>query len=263
MSNSGKARNGSVHSVNRAISILQVLALRGAAGVTQIAGELDVHKSTVFRLLATLEARGLVEQDASRGQYRLGHGVVQLAAGATRKYDISVISRPICQELAETIGESVNIAIRDGHDLVTIDQVMGNASVTTVDWVGQRNPLHTTAPGKLFLATMPEADRRSILDQGLERHTDYTIVDAKELEKQLAQVRVLGYAYTEQEHEIGLTAVSAPIRAANGGMIAAMVVSGPSFRITSETIPEVAEKVVSAAAAISERNGFPKSGRVM
>lgn len=115
MTNSGEVRNGSVHSVNRAVSILQVLALRGASGVTQIAGELDVRKSTVFRLLATLEARGLVEQDASRGQYRLGHGVVQLAAGATREYDISVISRPICQELAETIGESVTEAFQGGH----------------------------------------------------------------------------------------------------------------------------------------------------
>ncbi len=253
-------RNNSVHSVDRAISILQALARHGPAGVTRIAGELEVHKSTVFRLLATLEARGLVEQDTTRGQYRLGYGVTQLAAGATRKYDVTVVSRPICRQLAETVGESVNVAIRDGRDLVTIDQVMGNASVTTVDWVGQRSPLHTTAPGKVFLAAMPAADRRHILDRGLERYTEHTILDVEVLEKQLAQVRVQGYAYTVDEHEIGLTAVSAPIRTADGEVIAAVLVSGPSFRITAETLPGLAERVVSAAAAISDRNGFPKSG---
>jgi IclR family transcriptional regulator, acetate operon repressor len=80
------ARDNSVHSVDRAISILQVLARHGAAGVTEIAAEVDVHKSTVSRLLGTLEARGLVEQSSNRGRYRLGYGVVQLAAGATRKH---------------------------------------------------------------------------------------------------------------------------------------------------------------------------------
>ena len=260
MSNSGEARNGLVHSVDRAISILQVLARYGAAGVTQIAAELDVSKSTVSRLLATLEARGLVEQDATRGRYRLGYGVVQLAAGTTRKYDISVVSRPICRELAEAVGETVNIAIHDGGELVTVDQVIGSAVVTTVNWVGQRTPMHTTAAGKAFLATMPAQDRARILDRGLERYTEHTIVDAQALETQLAQVREQGYAYTVDEHEIGLAAVSAPILAIDGEVIAAVVVSGPSFRITSETVPGLAEQVMSAAAAISERNGFPKSG---
>src|SRR5919197_6651849 len=91
-------RDTSVQSVHRAISILQVLALEGAAGVTEIAAELGVHKSTVYRLLATLEARGLVVQNSERGRYRLGYGVVQLAAGATKMDDLSLLSRPVSSQ---------------------------------------------------------------------------------------------------------------------------------------------------------------------
>src|SRR6478609_3778332 len=91
--NSVNKRDNAVHSVDRAISILQVLALRGPSAVTEIATELSIHKSTVFRLLATLEGRGLVDQNAIRGRYQLGYGVVRLASGATRRHDLSVISR--------------------------------------------------------------------------------------------------------------------------------------------------------------------------
>lgn len=259
MSNTSETRNASVQSVDRAISILQVLARRGATGVTPIAEELGVHKSTVFRLLATLEARGLVEQNASRGQYRLGYGVIQLAAGATRKQDLSVTSRPICMELADAVGETINIVISDGEGAVTIDQVIGSAEVTSVNWVGQRSPLHTTASGQVLLATMQSEERRRILAGGLERYTKKTVVDPVDLEAQLAKIREQGYAYSVDEHEIGLAAVAAPIRSLGGGVIAALVASGPSFRITSESVPELAEHVLAAAAAISERNGFPKA----
>jgi IclR family transcriptional regulator, acetate operon repressor len=260
MGSSSDTRGTSVHSVDRAISILQVLARRGAVGVTQIAAELDVHKSTVFRILSTLEARGLVEQHASRGQYQLGHGVVQLAAGATSRYDISLVSRPICEELAEDIGETVNIAIHDGRQVINIDQVIGSSSVTTVNWVGQRTPLHTTSPGKVFLAAMSPKGLKAVLDRGLERLTEHTIVDARVLMKQLAEVRDLGYAYTVDEHEVGLASVAAPIREFSGNVCAAVLLSGPTFRIQEETIQAVADRVLAAASAISERNGFPKSG---
>jgi IclR family acetate operon transcriptional repressor len=258
MSNTSEPRSTSVHSVDRAISVLQVLARRGAFGVTQISKELGVHKSTVFRLLATLEARGLVEQSASRGEYQLGYGVVQLAAGATRKYDLSVISRPICMELAEAVGETISIAISDGEQIVTIDQVIGSAEVTTVNWVGNRSPLHSTASGKVFLATMSAGERKQILKGQLVPDTEHTVVDKKQLDEQLAEIRKLGYAYSVDEHEIGLAGVAAPIRSLGGGVVAAVAASGPSFRITPDNVPELADHVLAAAAAISERNGYPK-----
>lgn len=260
MVNGRVARDNSVHSVDRAISILQVLADHGAAGVTEIAAELDVHKSTVSRLLGTLEARGLVEQSSNRGRYRLGYGVVQLAAGATRKHDLSVISRPICTELADVVGETVNVAVRDGRHVVSIDQVIGSSTVTTMNWVGQRTPMHATSAGKVFLASMTPGDLKMTLASGLERFTEHTIVDSLLLTEALEEVRVRGFSYTLEEHEVGLAAVAAPIKGLGGEVIAALTVSGPNFRVNAHTIPAVAPHVKSAAAEISERNGYPKPG---
>jgi IclR family acetate operon transcriptional repressor len=249
-----------VQSVNRAISILQVLARHGAARVTEIAAELGVHKSTVFRLLATLEARGLVVQNTERGRYQLGYGVVQLAAGATSKHDMSLLGRPVCQELAAAVGETVNVAIHDGHTVISIDQVIGSATVTSINWVGQRTPLHATSAGKVFLAHLPPEQVDALLTEGLESYTPHTVVDPAALGQQLALVRERGYAYTLEEHEIGLAAVAAPIRSLDGQIVAAVAISGPRYRLDEDTIPGLAQHVLAAAAEISQRNGYPKRG---
>jgi IclR family acetate operon transcriptional repressor len=249
-----------VHSVNRAISILQVLARRGPTAVTELATELGIHKSTIFRLLSTLEARGLVDQNTDRGRYQLGYGVVQLAAGATRNLDLSVVSRRICEALAEEVGETVDIAINDDQTVLSIDQVIGSAAMTTVNWVGRRTPIHATAAGKVFLAHMTPDDRDDCLSATLERFTENTITSRRELEKQLETVRAQGYGFTLEEYEVGLAAVAAPIRDLDGKVVAAVSVSGPNFRINTTTIPGLAEHVMAAAAEISQRNGQPKPG---
>ena len=260
VANSSDTRDNLVNSVERAVSILQVLAHRGPTTITQISTELSIHKSTVFRLLSTLEARGLVDQNTSRGRYQLGYGVVQLAAGATRKLDLSVISRPICEALAEAIGETVNVAVHDGDAVVSIDQVIGSAAMTSVNWVGQRDPLHAASAGKVFLAYMTAEERADALPEKLKRFTERTITSREALEAQLEDVRQQGYAFTMEEREIGLAAVAAPIRALDGGVVAALAISGPTFRINPDTIPEMAQQVVVAAIQISQRNGLPKPG---
>jgi len=250
----------SVHSVNRAISILQVLARRGPTTVTEIASEMSVHKSTVFRLLATLDARGLVDQTSTRGRYQLGYGVVQLAAGATRKLDLAVISRRICQALAEEVGETVDIAIHDDNAVLSIDQVIGAAGMATVNWVGRRTPMHATSARKVFLAHMSPAERADSLSATLERFTEHTITSRRKLEEQLQTVREQGYGFTLEEYDVGLAAVAAPIRDLEGDVVAAVSLSGPNFRINPDTIPLVAEHVMAAALEISQRNGLPKPG---
>jgi IclR family acetate operon transcriptional repressor len=249
-----------VQSVDRAVSILQTLANHGSAGVTEIAKELGVHKSTVFRLLATLESRGLVEQDAERGRYHIGHTVVALAAGATKVNDLSVLSRPVCRELASAVGETVNVVIHDGLEVISIDQVIGGAAITSVDWVGKRTPMHATAAGKVFLAHLPPNQVEEIVGRGLTRYTPKTIVDAARLEEQLALVRQQDYATTDEEHELGLAAVAAPIRSHEGKVVAALTASGPTFRVNEETFPRLAEQVQAAASTISWRNGYLKRG---
>jgi IclR family transcriptional regulator, acetate operon repressor len=253
-------RDLSVHSVNRAISILQVLARRGPTALTELAAELEIHKSTIFRLLSTLESRGLVDQNSSRGRYQLGYGIVQLAAGATRQLDLSMVSRRICEDLAEEIGESVEIAIRENDAVLTIDQVIGTAAMTPIPWVGRRTPLHATSAGKVFLAHMSADERASCLNGKLERLTENTITSRRQLEEQLSAVRDQGYGYTLGELEIGLAAVAAPIRDLDDQVVATISVSGPIFRITPETIPAMAVLVTAAATEISQRLGQPKPG---
>jgi IclR family transcriptional regulator, acetate operon repressor len=253
-------RDMSVHSVNRAISILQVLARRGPTAVTEIATELSIHKSTVFRLLSTLEARGLVDQNTSRGRYQLGYGVVQLAAGATRTRDLSVVSRRSSEALAEAVGETVDISIRDDKTVLSIDQVIGAAAMTTVNWVGRRSPIHATSSGKVFLAHMSPDQRSQCLSGTLQRFTEHTITSRRSLEEQLETVRNQGYGFTLEEYEVGLAAVAAPIRDLDGQVVAAIAVSGPNFRINPDTIPGIAEHVINAAVEISQRLGQPKPG---
>ncbi|GAB2450530.1 IclR family transcriptional regulator [Nocardioides hungaricus] len=256
----GRGRDKSVQSVHRAISILQVIARRGTAGVTEISQELAIHKSTTSRLIGTLEARGLVEQTSHRGSYRLSYGIVQLAEGIARKHDLTVTSRMVCTALADAVGDTVNVAVHEGRSVVTIDQVIGSSQVTSVNWVGRHQSLHATSAGKVFLAHLPPAELQTYLDDEMERLTEFTVVDPAELEKELALVRQRGYAQTVDEQEIGLAAVAAPVRALDGRVIATLIVSGPTFRITDATIPEIARQVMTSAAEISERNGYPKSG---
>ncbi|MEV0470782.1 IclR family transcriptional regulator [Streptomyces prunicolor] len=261
MTSSGsRPRDHSVQSVDRAVSILQVLATRGPSGVTEIAEELGIHKSTVFRLLATLESRGLVEQDTERGRYRIGYTMVELAAGASKVNDLSLLSRPVCQELAAAVGDTVNVAIHDGHDVITVDQAIGAAVIASIDWVGRRAPLHATAAGKLFMAHMTPDQVAEIFAEGAEKYTPHTIVDPTTLAAALETIRERGYATTSEEHEIGLAAIAAPVRALDGKVIAAVTLSGPTFRLTEDTVPGLAAQLLAAAAKISWRRGFVKRG---
>jgi len=244
-----RPRLSAVQSVDRAVSILEMLAEFGAAGVTEIASELAVNKSTVFRLLMTLEARGLVVQDSERGKYRVGRTAVLLAAGASKVRDIVAVSRPVSHELAASVGETVSVAVPDGAE-----------AVTTVDHVGTRASLHATAAGKVFLAEMTSTELDALIAPGLTAHTSATITDAAELQEQLALVRKLGYATTYEEYEVGLTALAMPIRTLGGGVIAALTISGPSFRANERTLPQFLAPLEAAAAKISWRCGYVKRG---
>lgn len=261
MSNSTDARAAEtgpalVQSVDRALSILEILARRRDAGVTDIGKELGVHKSTAFRLLAVLESRGFVEQSEDRGSYRLGFGLVRLAGTITAQLDLTRQSRPACEQLAADLGETVNIALLDQGRAINVTQVRGAAAIASHNWVGQQTPLHATSSGKVLLAYAPAGVRASVLAASLERFTPSTITDAAALEDTLARTRASGWASTEEEYEVGLNAVAAPVRGADGSVVAALSVSGPAYRLAPGAFPRVAERVIAAADEISARIGF-------
>ncbi|MBE8470449.1 IclR family transcriptional regulator [Streptomyces justiciae] len=246
-----------VQSVDRAVSVLEILAQRGEAGVSEVAAEIDVHKSTAFRLLGALEARGLVEQTAERGKYRLGFGIVRLAGAVTGRLDVTQQGRQVCERLSEEIGETVNIAVLQEHFAVNLHQVRGPGAVGTHNWVGQLTPVHATSSGKILLAHLSEQERAQVLAaSGTKKLTPHTLTARTKLEKDLAEARERGYAVTLEELEIGLHAVAAPIRARDGEVVAALSASGPAYRFTEERIHELAPLLMKGAQEISHRMGY-------
>ncbi|MEW1720208.1 IclR family transcriptional regulator [Streptomyces sp. NPDC093109] len=245
-----------VQSVDRAVSVLEILARHGEVGVTGIADELGVHKSTAFRLLGVLENRGLVGQAKERGKYYLGAGVLRLAGAAAVRLDISQESAPLCRELADEVGETVNIAVLDDDAAVNIMQARGAASVTAHNWLGRRTPLHATSSGKILLAHLPPSGQEHVLARKLARFTQRTVTDIGELRAQLQLAVERGYACTVEELEIGLNAVAAPVRAHDGSVIGTISVSGPAYRLGEEKLPVLAERTLGAAAELSRRMGY-------
>lgn len=247
--------SGAVQSVDRALTILSLLAERGEMGVTEISQGLGVHKSTAFRLVATLERHDIVSQTEDRGKYRLGVGVLRLA-GATRvRLDLVNESRPVTTALAARVGETVNIVVLSGHEALYLDQVAGPSALQMHMWAGQRVPLHATSNGKVLLAFGAGIPTPPLHDP-LPRYTERTISTVAQLDAELVEVRERGYAVAVDELEQGLTAVAAPIYGIDGHVVASVSASGPSFRLPPDRLPGVADLVRGAATGISRRLGW-------
>ena len=260
MSNSERpaksGRDSGLQSVDRAISVLEVLARRGETGVSEVAAEIDVHKSTAFRLLAALEGRGLVEQAGERGKYRLGFGLIPLAGAVSDRLDITRQGREVCQRLAAEVGETINLAILQEHYAVNVDQALGPSTVSTRNWVGRLTPLHCTSSGKVLLAHLPPARREAVLAaSGTEPVTPHTL-SPDALAHDLRRVREIGYAIACEEYEIGLNAAAAPVLDRSGTVVAALSLSGPSYRLGGDELTGRVDDLVAGAAEISRRMGW-------
>ena len=235
---------------------MEFLSRQGWSGLTEVANGIQMHKSTVYRILATLEYRGLVEQDPDTEKYRLGFGLATLASAVTADLDIVRHSRATCQQLSDRTEETVTLTVLEGDEAVIIHQSVSSSSVLNADWSGFYSPLHCTAAGKVLLAYLPSSRRNRILDRPLERLTENTIYDSKVLHEQLEEIKVSGYGYAIEELEVGLNAVAAPIHSSGGKVIGAVSVSGPAFRLPAESMAECGELVVNACADISRRFGY-------
>ncbi len=246
---------GVVQSVDRALTILEVLARVGEVGVTEIAAELEVHKSTAFRLVATLESHRLVEQTEDRGKYRLGVGVLRLAGATSARLDLVQEARPVSRQLATATGETVNLAVLSESSAFYLDQVAGTSALQSHNWVGQHIPLHATSNGKVLLSGLDRPAVDALLGP-LAAYTPLTITTRSQLAEELDLVREQGFATAVDELEVGLSALAAPIRDAHGDVVASLSVSGPTFRLTPERTEEVVTRVVAAALEVSHRLGW-------
>ena len=250
------ARDPGVRSVERAITILDLLAQGGRRTGAEIARELHVHRSTALRLLGTLERHALVERDPKNARYRLGQRLPQLASVVTGESDLRSVARPVCEGLAGVLGETVTLDVLVGDEIVPIEEATGSTSVVSVNWLGRRTPVHCTASGKVILAFAPAAVRERLLGRPLERSTAHTITSQSELEAQLEGALKDGFARTYEELEVGLDAIAAPVYAAGGDVVAALDVSGPSHRLRAEDREDLVRLTLDAARDLSRRLGY-------
>jgi DNA-binding IclR family transcriptional regulator len=245
-----------VRSVDRAAALLLALGeSSGEAGVTELARRLGLHKSTASRLLATLEKRGLVEQDEESGKYRLGLIVIRLAERAEQTLDLRSIAMPELDRLARATRETTGLAVLAAGEMLTVAQCDGPNLVAMADWTGRALPLHSAARGKVLLAAMPEREILRLVRTGLCPCTDRTITQLEPLLEDLARVRRRGFATAFGEFDASLNAVAAPVHDARGNVVAALGIWGPTFRVTPKRVPELAQAAREAAAAVSVRLG--------
>jgi DNA-binding IclR family transcriptional regulator len=252
------AQHGGVQSVDRAIAVLEILAREGDAGVSEIADQVGIHKSTASRLLGALMARDLVQQNSERGKYQLGFGILRLAASIPGRLSLVHEARPVLEALAAEVKETVNLAVLRSHYAVNVDQAMGPSTLATQDWIGSLTPLHATSSGKVLLAALDTEERDRLLKEaGLPARTSRTITSRRKLEEQLLQVARDGVAITHEELEIGLNAVAVPVFNHSGAVIGAVSISGPAFRFNAETQPGLLGVLKQAGQQISRRMGYP------
>ncbi len=252
---------GSVQSVDRALQVLEILARDGEAGLSQVARELGVHRSTVSRLVGALAEHGLVERTPGNGPIKLGVGLLRLAGATASRLDLTTQAQPVCDGLAAELGETTNVAILNGGVAINVCQAQGTSAVATQNWVGQRTVLHATSSGKVLLAHLDDDDRDALLRGPLERFTEHTLTTAAALRPELARVRESGHAVACEEFEEGLNAVAAPIRAHDGSVIAAISAAGPGYRLSADRFPEVSAIVIEAADDVSRRMGHRRPRR--
>ncbi|MEP9393821.1 IclR family transcriptional regulator [Gordonia sp. VNQ95] len=253
---SGATPSGAVQSVDRALAVLELIGAMGSAGITELAAELGVHKSTVSRIVGSLESRGFVEPEPGSRKYRIGFTVVRLASSTNASLDLSKQGQEICEKLAGEFGETTNLAVLGGNQAVNIVEAQGTSSVALQTWVGQTSPAHATSSGKVLLSALSDNEIRELFAGGLTRYTDHTITDIEALLTDLAQVRERGWAIADEELEVGLVAIAAPIRDQTGAVISALSVSGPRYRVDPDHAADIAAQVTAAASELNSRFGF-------
>jgi DNA-binding IclR family transcriptional regulator len=248
------ASGGPVRSVDRALTVLEILARDGEASLGALGRELGIHRTTASRLVEVLIGHELVAAPHGPGGYRLGPGCLRLASASAATLDVSTVAQSVCDDLAAELDETCNVAIlSDGGVAISVCQAEGSSAVASRNWVGQQTPPHATSSGKVLLAHLPPEQLGHVLPARLERFTESTITSRTDLRKALGEIRRDGYAYAREEYEVGLCAVAAPIHDHTRSVVAALSVAGPVYRLGGADFPRVRAAVVRAADTISRR----------
>lgn len=246
-----KARSGSVQSIERAFALLEIMADQGGtASLSHLAATAGLPLPTIHRLVRTLVDIGYVRQDASR-QYVLAPRLIRLGEASASM--LSVWARPHLSRLVDDLGESANLAMLDGDQIVYVAQVPSRHSMRMFTEVGRRVLPHCTAVGKALLANMPPQKVGEILQRtGMPGYTENTITDTKEFARALESIAGQGYAVDEGEQEVGVRCVAVAVAVADAPARLAISISGPATRMTDELIDRAVPLLTKAQAALAD-----------
>ena len=248
---------GRVQSIDRAVGILNCFSpKRQELRLTEIADELDLNKSTAHGIITTLKYHGLIDQDEETQKYRLGLRILELASIVKDSLKINEISRPYIDEIRSKLEETVHLGTLDKKEVVYLEKAESHQSMRIVTTIGSRMPAYCTGIGKAMLAYVDEQTVLDLLPDEIERFTPNTITDKNQLIEELKKIRNQGYSLDNQEHDLGLTCVAAPIFDNLGNASYGISVSGPSIRITEDRIKEITTVVKDAADKISRELGY-------
>lgn len=247
-----------VQAVDRSLAILEAMAREGGPmTLGEISAEVELTRSTVHRLLSTLISRGFARQDGQSGRYSLGFKALEVGTSFLASLDIRSIARPHLRRLALGCGETANLAVLEGLDVVYIDQVEAESIIKMRARLGSRGPAYCTGSGKVLLAGLPEADLDGLLHGRIfKRYTTRTITDPERLRHELTRVRREGFALDFGEMEPSVRCAAAPVRDHEGQVVCAISISGPDTRIEGERLRTVlVPAVIQAAGDISQELG--------
>lgn len=246
-----------IRAVDRALDVMLCFSREEPElTLTEIAERVELHKSTVHRVLATLENKRFVQHDEATGKYRLGLRVLELAMLALETTDIRRHAWPFLRRLSEECRETVDLGVLDGTDIVYLEVIESPQRVKLAAAPGQRLPACCTSSGKAILAYLPEAQVRQIMIQGLRRYTEHTIVSPDDFLADLRATRERGFAIAQSEYEDGINAVAAPILDPRQRPIAVIAVAGPAFRLPMERMLELGPVVRQHADEIAREIGL-------
>lgn len=247
-----------IQSVSHALDVLEQFNGDGdEIGVTELSKRLKLHKNNVFRLLATLEARGYIEQNRATENYRLGLKCLQLGQAYVHQIGFLHQAQFALNKLAEVSRESTFVALRKGMEVLPLDFVESKNTVRVASFLGGTLPLHCTAPGKVHLAFDSEVDLKMKLPETLKRYTEKTIIDRPLLLKQVDQIIKEGYAVDLGEYIEDLRCVAVPVRDYSRTLVGSISVAGPAHRLTPEKMEqEIIPTIIKEGKALSQRLGF-------
>jgi len=251
-----KSGQNTIKSLDRAMAVFEHLSTQSGVSLSGLSDQTGESTATLYRILFTLETRGLVEFDQAQQLWHIGPAAFIVGARFLRRTSLVERARPILRELMEQTGETANLGIQKGDQVLFVSQVETHASIRAFFPPGSLSPLHASGIGKALLAFMPDTQCEKILKSSKrERFTSYTLCDAALLKDDLLHSKARGFSIDGEEKNLGMRCIAAPVFNHYGEIAAGLSISGPTSRVTKDKIESFGSAVMNAAEQLTSALG--------